>query len=513
MSALLGTLIQNGAKLGAYAQKNALGLPYQQEHVLHQLLHKARNTAFGRYYGFRQVLKANDPVHQFAMQVPAVDYNVMYDRWWQNAHLCDTPNVTWPGLTPYYALSSGTSQAATKYIPVTEDMLSAMKLGARKMFYDLTRFDLPASQYTRQMLMVGSCTQPKKEGRHFSGDLSGIIGRHRPVWMERYYRPGKDITNMPDWNDRIERIALDAPKWDIGFAISNPMWLQLILERIIEKHQLNHIHEIWPNFAMYVHGGVFFDPYRNSFEQLLGKQIQYVNSYMASEGLFSWSRNPNTSNMVLATDLGVFYEFVPFTSEYFDDNGDLRTDTPDTFTLRDVNEYTEYAMLISTCAGAWRYLLGDTIRFTNARAAEIKLTGRTKQHISVCGEHLSIDNLNEAVRRADQQLNAGIREFCVMGVRQDNHWAHQWYMSCDNKTVAPETIMKALDEALCDLNEDYAVERIYALKDVRLQLLPNHIFIDWLASKGKLNGQAKVPRVLKGGAADSFTQFLSTQRV
>jgi len=513
MSVLLGTLIQKSAQLGAYVREKSIS-PAEQQHLqLRNLLRKAKNTAFGRYYGFQNLLTAHNLSRSFRNHVPAADYNTLYERWWSQAHLCDTPNVCWPGLTPYYALSSGTSQAATKYIPITEDMLQVMKRGARRMFFDLTRFGLPAAQYTKQMLMVGSCTMPRTEGRHLTGDLSGILGKSRPFWMERYYRPGRVITHVSEWSERIDLIAREAPKWDIGFAVSNPMWLQLILERIIEEHRLAHIHEIWPNFCLYVHGGVFFEPYRASFEQLLGKKMQYVNSYMASEGLFACAKQPENSGMELITDSGVFFEFIPFNSDNFDDNGDLCTDHPASLTLDEVHTGVDYALLISTCAGAWRYLLGDTVRFTDVQKAEIKLTGRTKQYISVCGEHLSIDNLNDAIRQTDTELNAGVREFTVSGVRHGTLWAHQWYISCENQSVTAEQFACALDKALCAVNEDYAIERIYALRDVRVELLPNTVFLEWLASKGKLNGQAKIPRVLKDTQLNDFEAFIEhTQR-
>jgi GH3 auxin-responsive promoter len=509
MSLLLGTLIQKSAQIGGALVQDRITTPAQQQEVqLRALLRKARFTAFGQQYGFKQLIGAHDLHRAFRNAVPAADYNSLYNNWWSKAHLCDTPDVCWPGVVPYYALSSGTSQAATKYIPVTEHQLHFTRRGARRMFYDLPHFGLSANQYTKQMLMVGSCTEPRLEGLHMTGDLSGIVGRNRPLWMERYYRPGREISQLPEWSQRIDRIAAEAPHWDIGFAVSNPMWLQMIFERIIDQHKLAHIHEIWPNFSVYVHGGVFFDPYKASFERLLGQEVCYLNSYMASEGLFAWTRHPKDSGMQLVTDGGIFYEFVPFDEKNFDDNGDLRSDSPVSLTLNEVEPNKDYALLLSTCAGAWRYLLGDTVRFTDTQHAQIKISGRTKQFISVCGEHLSIDNLNDAVRRADLALNAGIREFTVSGVKEGSFWAHQWYISCDNPNVQPDALREAIDKALCDLNEDYAIERIYALKNVHLNILPNATFMNWLQSKGKFNGQAKIPRVMKGRQLDDFLDFL-----
>jgi len=505
---LLGAIIRKSAQIGAFTQKSHLS-PVEQQHLqLSNLLRKARHTAFGRYYGFEEALFSSDLDRAFRRLVPATDYNGLYDRWWSQAHLCDSPDVCWPGIVPYYALSSGTSQAATKYIPVTEDMLRAMKRGSRRLFFDLPKFGLQSGQFSKQMLMVGSCTQPRQEGRHWTGDLSGIIGLNRPLWMERSYRPGRSITDLPDWSERIDRIAEEAKGWDIGFAVSNPMWMQLVLQRIIERHGLRHIHEIWPHFSVLVHGGVFFEPYRPTFEQLLGKEVQYLDSYMASEGFFSYQNRPDTRSMRLLTDCGVFFEFVPFNDENFDENGDLRSEQPRSLTLGEVEEGPHYALLLSTCAGAWRYLLGDTIQFTNVERVEIRLIGRTKQYLSTCGEHLSIDNLSEAVRQTDHDLRAGVREFAVAGLREGDHWAHQWYVSCENPAVCPADFARALDAALCRLNEDYEVERRYALREVRVELLSNQTFLGWLANRGKLNGQAKMPRVLKGEQWEDFKGYL-----
>ncbi|MBK8193301.1 MAG: GH3 auxin-responsive promoter family protein [Lewinellaceae bacterium] len=510
---LLGSIIRKGAQWGSLAAQPRLTASDLQYKQLLALLQKAKHTSFGRHHGFADILLSNNAWLNFREQVPATDYQGMYERWWSRAHLADEPDVCWPGVIPYYALSSGTSQASSKYIPVTEDMLRGMKRGSRRLFFDITKFGLSAKQFTTQMLMVGSCTMPKREGLHWSGDLSGIIGLNRPLWIERYYKPGRHITDLPEWSERIERIADEAPSWDIGFAVSNPMWMQMIMERIIEKYKLRNIHEIWPNFEVFVHGGVFFEPYRPVFEQLLGRPMQYVDSYMASEGFFSYQNRPETRAMRMLTDCGVYFEFVPFTDENFNENGDLRTAFPRTLSLNEVQEGVPYATLISTNAGAWRYLLGDTIQFTDLARCEFKLTGRTKQFLSVCGEHLSIDNLNAAINHADKLLNAGVREFTVAGVRDGSFWAHQWYVSVENPSVTPEAFMKAVDAELCRLNDDYAIERIYALREVRVQLLSNDVFLRWLESRGKLNGQAKIPRVLKGEQLAGFEAYLSGQGI
>jgi hypothetical protein len=359
------------------------------------------------------------------------------------------------------------------------------------------------------MLMVGSCTALQTEDRHFTGDLSGIIGLNRPLWLANYYRPGREITDLPDWSSRIEAITSEAYKWDIGFAVGNPAWVQLIFESIIDRYGLDNIHDIWPNFNLYVHGGVFFEPYKQYFDQLLGKKVHCIDSYMASEGFFAYQNRPEAHALRLLTDCGIYFEFVPLNAHNFDEDGHLKPNAK-VLTLAEVTESEQYALLISTCSGAWRYLLGDTIQFTDLSRTEFKLTGRTGQFLSVCGEHISMDNLNEAIRRADTILQAGVIEFAVAGLpNQKGGWCHQWYVSMQNPNITAAAFAQAVDESLCMLNDDYAVERRYALHDVSVDILPKEVFYDWLAQRGKLNGQAKIPRVLKNDTLNNWLSFLS----
>lgn len=511
---IVDTFMQRGVSLGAPIDRLRRAPIHRQRQQLLRLLREAQQTQFGRFHDFAHLTRLDDPIVDFQRQVPATDYHGLYDRWWHKAHLHDTPDVCWPGVIPYYALSSGTSQAASKFIPLTEAMLRQIRRGSQRMFFDvMTKYHQQPGQFRRQMLMVGSCTSPQREGLHHSGDLSGILGLNRPGWLEHYYRPGRHITDLPDWDARFEEVAKEAPTWDIGFAVGNPMWMQIIFEKIIDRYGVQNIHEVWPNFSLYVHGGVFFEPYRTSFEQLLGHAVHYMDSYLASEGFFGYQTHADRRVLRLLPDSGVFFEFVPFNASNFDDNGDLLSAQPEAYAVDKVIENQDYALLLSTCSGAWRYLLGDTVQFTDAHRAEFRLTGRTKQFLSVCGEHLSIDNLNEAVRAADRQLHAGIREFTVAGQRDGSYWMHQWYVSMDNPNIAPEAFAQAVDEALHRLNDDYAVERIYALRRVEAKILPQERFLEWLALQGKMNGQAKIPRVLKGAQLDSFQSFIAQKSI
>jgi hypothetical protein len=505
---LFGVIMRKGAQLGAKVDEFRLSDSILQERQLLSLLRKGQFTAFGREFQFTQLLLRQNVQDAFRTSVPAFDYNQLYKDWWSQARLCDTPSVCWPGKIPYYALSSGTSQAASKYIPVTDDILRGMKRASRRMFCDMATFNLPPDVFSRHMLMVGSSTAIRQEGRHFVGDLSGILGQNRPLWLERYYRPGRHITNLPDWNDRMNHIAEEAPRWDIGFIVGNPMWVQLIFERMLERHRVPTVHHIWPNLTMLVHGGVFFEPYRPSLERCLDRPLVYVDSYMASEGFFGYQDRQDTRDLRLLPDCGVFYEFIPFDEDNFDDEGNMRSAFPKALLLDEVEEGVQYALLISTSAGAWRYLLGDTVQFTNLSRFEYRLTGRTKQFLSVCGEHLSIDNLNHAVEAADAEVDARIREFAVAGLREGSMWAHHWYVSSDNPDLKPEALRDCLDKALAKLNDDYAIERQFALHNIYIDILPQSAFMGWMAQRGKLNGQAKVPRVLKGTQLHDFQQFV-----
>lgn len=503
---LLGHFIKSGIRLGATRPQPKTPPVHQQKKTLVRLLRTAADTAFGRHYAFREILGRPNPVRAFQEQVPIHDYDKMYDTWWSRARQ-DEPDVCWPGQIPWFALSSGTSNAASKYIPVTPDIIRSMKKVSRRLFCDMAHFNLPADLFTKQMLMVGSCTNLTPEGNHWVGDMSGIIGLNRPFWLKKYYRPGREITAVPEWKERIDRIAAEAPNWDIGFIVGNVAWVQMIFEQIIARHGLRDIHDIWPNFSLLVHGGIFFEPYRQTFEQLLGKPVQYVDSYMASEGFIAYQPGPQSRLLRLVTDAGIFYEFVPFNEQHFDDNGNLLPGAR-AVTLAGVQAGQQYALLLNTDAGAWRYLLGDTIQFEDVQQTAFKVTGRVKHYLSVVGEHLSVDNMNTAIRLTDLKMGAGVKEFAVAAVQHGSHWAHQWYISSDNPYLNATEFAANLDASLMDINDDYRVERQYALQEVRVELLPHSVFYRWLEEHGKLNGQAKIPRVLKGATQANWEEYV-----
>jgi hypothetical protein len=267
---------------------------------------------------------------------------------------------------------------------------------------------------------------------------------------------------------------------------------------------------MWPNLAFFVHGGVSFEPYKKGFEKLLGKPITYIETYLASEGFIAYQDRQLSEGMRLVTGEHIFMEFVPFDDKNFDANGDM-IDQPEALMIHEVEEGRDYALLISTAAGTWRYLIGDTIRFVDKEKCEIVITGRTKHFLSLVGEHLSVDNMNKAIQLASEELNISIPEFTVAGIPHGNFFAHQWYLACDDK-ADKEQLRNIIDQKLKELNDDYAVERRSALKEVFVEVLSEQQFLDFMRSKGKVGGQHKFPRVLKGRLLEDWQQFLQKEK-
>jgi hypothetical protein len=263
---------------------------------------------------------------------------------------------------------------------------------------------------------------------------------------------------------------------------------------------------------VYIHGGVSFEPYKESFKKLLGKPITYIETYMASEGSFGFQTKPGEPGIKLVLNNGVFYEFVPFNSENFDEDGNPRPN-PKTYLIDEVAANTDYAVMLSTCSGAWRYIIGDVVRFTNPKEGEIIITGRTKQFLSLCGEHMSVDNMNKAIDVVSKKFNITIKEFTVAGFPYENLFAHRWYIGCDDDCLDAAAIKATLDETLSQINDDYAVERTSALKEVFVEILPNSVFYDYMRSIGKEGAMNKFPRVLKGKQLKDWEAYLKKNNV
>jgi hypothetical protein len=357
--------------------------------------------------------------------------------------------------------------------------------------------------------MLGGSTDLQKGDGYYAGDLSGITAKKVPFWFAPFYKPGKKIAKEKDWNRKLEEIVEQAPNWDIGYLTGVPAWIQLCLEKIIERYKLNTIHDLWPNLEFFIWGGVAFEPYKKGFEKLLTHPLTYIETYLASEGFIAYQDNQYAKGMRLVTNDHIFLEFTPFNEDNFDADGNM-VENPEALMIHEVEEGKDYAILLSTSAGAWRYLIGDTVRFLDKEKCEIVITGRTKHFLSLVGEHLSVENMTRAVQLASEELNISIPEFTVAGVPHDNFFAHHWFVAT-NDAVADHLLLKTkIDEYIKALNDDYAAERRSALKDVMITVLKEEQFLEFMRQKGKVGGQHKFPRVIKGQMLADWQRFLAT---
>ncbi len=484
----------------------------QQRRVLKKLLIKARFTEFGQQYHFDKILLGKNAEKDFQASIPIFDYNKIYSEWWKKT-LDGVPDVTWPGRIEYFALSSGTSEAASKYIPITKDLLRSNTVNYLKQLFSLFSYqDANKKALRKSFLMVGGTTDLQKSDLGwYAGDLSGILAKKRPFWFQTFYKPGVRISAMKDWNEKLKEIVEHARDWDIGCIVGVPAWCQMIMEMVIEKYQVNNIHDIWPNFGVFVHGGVSFQPYKKSFEKLLGKPIVYVENYLSSEGFIGYKMKEHASGMQLITNNNIFFEFVPFDDKNFDSEGNVLPNAK-ALLIDEVAYGKDYAILLNTNAGTWRYLLGDTIRFLNVEKCEVAITGRIKHFLSLVGEHLSVENMDSAITAANNHFNISIPEYTVVGFPYKNYFAHKWYIASDDAIVAQD-LLKYIDDTLKEINDDYATERTSALTDVFIEILPEDKFLRFMELNGKLGSQNKFPRVMKDNMLKSWEQFLATGKI
>lgn len=482
-----------------------------QEMTIKKMLFQARDTAFGRLHHFEQLLIAADTVEKFKQTVPITDYNGMHHFWMREYGGED--NVTWPGSAKYFALSSGTTQGGSKYIPVTADQLKSIMRASRRQLFSIARTDVPKDFFTKDYLMIGGSTDLNFDGQKYSGDLSGITTRNLPFWIERFAKPTEEIKREKDWHQKLEIMVNEAPNWDVAMVAGGPAWVKMLFERIIERYHLKNIHEIWPHLSVYTWGAVALSPYKDQIDAMLGKPIHYFENYLASEGFIAYQTKLSSEGMALVFRNKVYFEFVPFNAQNFDESGEI---LPGALAL-DIDEVIEgldYAIVISTAAGAWRYLLGDVVQFTNADACEIKITGRTKQFISMCGEHLSVENMNMATLELAHVLESPVAEYTVRGLKYpDGELGHRWFVSYPSDKLAPDAdyARRVLDAALGRLNDDYATERQHILKKMELFLLPEADFLDFMEHRGKLGGQAKFPRVMAEAVYADWLEFLGSR--
>lgn len=479
-----------------------------QLEVLKSLLSKARDTAFGKRYGFEEILGSEDIKKAFSEKVPYFDYNKLNKAWWSKLHKGEE-DVTWPGKPPYFALSSGTTGKSSKRIPVTEDMLDTIKKTGIKQVAALSNFDLPSDFYEKEIMMLGSSTELQEEGDHKEGEISGISASNIPFWFRGFYKPGEEISKIEEWDERVQQIAENAKSWDIGALSGIPSWMELMMKKVIQYHQVQNIHEIWPNLQVYTTGGVAFEPYEKSFNALLAKPITVIDTYLASEGFLAFQQRPETNAMKLVVDNGIYFEFVPFKAEYINEDGSISDNAP-VVALESVREEEEYILLISTVSGAWRYLIGDTIKFTDLGRHEIRITGRTKFFLNVVGSQLSVNKMNDALKELENKFDIKIPEFTLAAIRIDGEFYHSWYLGTQTD-VSVEELAEFLDETLKQTNKNYRVARSKALKGVKVKTIPPALFHEWSALNKKKGGQVKMEKVMNEEKFAKWEAFIAKQ--
>ncbi len=480
-----------------------------QQDVLKNLLEKAKDTAFGKFYKFSEILSSDNMAEAFAESIPYLDHNKLNERWSSQINE-GAADITWPGKPHYFALSSGTTGKSSKRIPVTDEMVESIRNAGIKQVGALSNFELEPEFFEKEIMMLGSSTDLQHEGDHEEGEISGISASNIPFWFRSYYKPGEEIAKIEDWDKRVERIAKNAKNWDIGALSGIPSWMELMMKKVIEYHKVDNIHNVWPNLQVYASGGVAFEPYEKSFNALLGKPVQVIDTYLASEGFLALQERPDTHSMKLILDNGIYFEFVPFEPDYINQDGSLTDDAP-VVPLTEVEEEKDYVLLISTVSGTWRYIIGDTIKFTDKEKYEIRITGRTKFFLNVVGSQLSVNKMNDAVQELEEKFDIKIPEFTIAAKRfEDGEFYHSWYLGTET-SASEEELAEALDQSLKDANKNYGVARSKALKGVKVTVVPPAIFPEWSGANKKKGGQVKMEKVMDEEKFAEFEAFVEKE--
>jgi hypothetical protein len=508
---ILNQILTAGKRIALPFSLNQEKAYRQQMRTLRKLMTKAEHTAFGKQYHFSEVLASKSLYKSLKQHVPLMDYGKMHE-WWQQAYN-GQENVTWPGKVEYFALSSGTSEGSSKYIPISQDMIKSITKASLRQIISIAKTDIPKDFLTKDYLMMSGSTSLyfNDEGKTYAGDLSGITSGRVPGWFDRFSKPSHDIRSEKSWHNKIDRMVEEAPGWDVVAIAGVPAWIQILFEKIIERYNLKNIHDLWPNFSVYIWGGVAIDPYRKSLDKLLGQPIMYFETYLASEGFVAYQAKKESEGMRLNFRNGMFFEFIPFDESNFDEQGNMRPEAS-SMNIKQVELGKEYALILTTCSGTWRYMIGDTIRFVDLDLCEIKITGRTKHFLSLCGEHLSVDNMNQAISMLSDTLDAPINEYTVKGKSDANgKHSHHWYIACDKPGLDPQEVKILIDKYLVQINDDYATERKHALSDIYMTILPSEKFIGWMQEQGKFGSQNKFPRVLTNEKYNEWVNYLNVQ--
>jgi len=384
--------------------------------------------------------------------------------------------------------------------------MASMQSVGSSMINSLHKFNFPDSLYESEVLMLRSSSSLDKNIEGFrEGEISGINVSNFPDWYDMFYRPGKEIAAIRDWDERVEAIAEQAPQWNIGAIAGIPSWVLLMLQRIIERYQLSNIHEIWPNFQVFASGGVAFETYRKDFDALCKTPITILDTYLASEGFIAYSCSPHSMAMKLALNHGYFFEFIPFDERGIDESGELLRD-PLVMGINEVEVGEEFVLLLSSCAGSWRYAIGDVIRFESLNPPQIKITGRTKFFLNVVGSQLSEEKMDKAILELAEFHKTTINEYMVAAVKNEQgEYIHQWILVSE---VDSDGLAGKLDELLKTANSNYSVARSKALKGISVKVISKEQYTTFLAQSNKKGGQTKTPKVMKDDKMKSLLEFI-----
>lgn len=485
---LLSPIISRLARMRLWGVQNWISYPASaQRNVLQHLITQAQYTEFGRKYSFPKLFTIKD----FKKRVPIHEYNDI--KPYINRMMKGEENILWNTPINWFAKSSGTTSDKSKFIPISEESLKEIHFKASKDVLTNYYKNFPGSDLlTGKGLVVGGSHQINKLNENIQyGDLSAVLMQNSPFWGQWLRTPELSIALLDEWETKIEKLAQTTSLENVTSLAGVPTWTLILLKRILEITGKKTIKEVWPNLELYINGGVSFVPYREQFEKIIGAPINYLEVYNASEGFFAAQEKPGDNGMTLFTEHGVFYEFMPI-EEYKKQN-------PVTLGLADVQLHKNYAPVISTTGGLWRYLIGDTIQFTSLNPYRIKVSGRLKHYMNAFGEEVIVDNADHAIALAAQKTNAIVNDYTAAPVyfTESSNGAHEWLIEFDKEPADMQTFTRELDAALRSLNSDYEAKRHknIALRMPIVKSIPMGVFNKWLHNKGKMGGQHKVPRL------------------
>jgi hypothetical protein len=460
-----------------------------QREQLFKLMSQAEDTEWGKKHDFKNI----ESIKQFQDRVPIQTYEDI--KPYIDRLLKGERDILWPGTMKWFAKSSGTTSDKSKFIPVSKEALENCHFRGGKDSLALYFSSFPNSKmFSGKGLVLGGSQQINKiNNKSFFGDLSAILIDNMPFWTFFVRAPNQDIALIAEWEEKLEKISENTINENITNMNGVPSWIMVLLKHILDKTGKDNMLEVWPNMELFIHGGVSFGPYKDQFEKLFpSKDMHYMEVYNASEGFFAIQDSPYTKDMLLMLDYGVFYEFIPFE--------DLDEENPRAYTIEEVETDKNYAMVISTNGGLWRYMIGDTVRFTSLYPHRIKISGRTKHFINAFGEEVIIDNAEKALKSACEKTGANVKEYTAAPVFMgtETKGKHEWLIEFENEPSDLDYFTTILDNALQSLNSDYEAKRY---KDITLDPLTIKkakpgLFYTWMKQRGKLGGQNKVPRLV-----------------